>query len=102
MMQFDSCVWNESMKQPMQFVYSIIGCLGMLLLLRDALICIPLSWKMQHWSRCDNRTSSTSDTILPKGCGADGWFMGRLSCYDRYADSRNYNVAMYVDDTFYC
>lgn len=31
---------------------------------------------MQHWSRCDNRTSPASDTILPKGCGADGGSWG--------------------------
>lgn len=37
MMQFDSCVWNESMKQPMQFVYCIIGCLGMLSLFKGCL-----------------------------------------------------------------
>lgn len=35
--QLDSCVWNEAIALPMQFVYSIIGCLGVLLLFKGCL-----------------------------------------------------------------
>ena len=37
MTQLDSCVWNEAIALPMQFVYSIIGCLGVLLLFKGCL-----------------------------------------------------------------
>ena len=37
MTYFDSCVWNEAIALPEQFVYSLLGCLGAVLLFKGCL-----------------------------------------------------------------